>query len=116
MSLPLPGAASLADGIITPAITVVSSIEGLRMINPDINVLYIVVIILTILFSIQQFGTDYIGKFFGPIMFCWFFTLGLLGALEIQDQVIVLKAFNPYYAINLLLNYPGASCCWELFF
>ncbi len=102
------GSLLLADGIITPAITVVSSIEGLRMINPDINVLYIVVIILTLLFSIQQFGTDYIGKFFGPIMFTWFFTLGLLGALEIQEQVVVLKAFNPYYAINLLWNHPGS--------
>ena len=102
------GSLLLADGIITPAITVVSSIEGLRMINPEINVLYIVVIILAILFSIQQFGTDYIGKFFGPIMFTWFFTLGLLGALEIQEQVIVLKAFNPYYAINLLWNHPGS--------
>ncbi len=101
------GSLLLADGIITPAITVVSSIEGLRMINPDINVLYIVVFILTVLFSIQQFGTEYIGRFFGPIMFCWFFTLGLLGALEIQDQVVVLKSFNPYYAINLLWNYPG---------
>jgi KUP system potassium uptake protein len=102
------GSLLLADGIITPAITVVSSIEGLRMINPGINVLPIVVIILTVLFSIQQFGTDYIGKFFGPIMFLWFFTLGLLGALEIQEQVVVLKAFNPYYAFNLLWNHPGS--------
>jgi KUP system potassium uptake protein len=102
------GSLLLADGIITPAITVVSSIEGLRMINPGINVLPIVVIILTVLFSIQQFGTDYIGKFFGPIMFLWFFTLGLLGALEIQEHVVVLKAFNPYYAFNLLWNHPGS--------
>ncbi len=102
------GSLLLADGIITPAITVVSSIEGLRMINPDINVLAIVVIILTLLFSIQQFGTDYVGKFFGPIMFCWFFTLGLLGAMEIQEDVVVLKAFNPYYAINLLWKHPGS--------
>jgi KUP system potassium uptake protein len=101
------GSTLLADGIITPSITVVSSIEGLRLINPDIKVVPIVIGILTILFSIQQFGTEYIGKFFGPIMLLWFLMLGTLGILEIHEQLAVLKAFNPYYAIHLLVKYPG---------
>ena len=102
------GSLLLADGIITPAITVMSSIEGLQMINPGIKVIPIVVIILALLFSIQQFGTDYVGKFFGPIMFLWFSMLGILGAIEIQEQLLVLKAFNPYYAVNLLVKFPGS--------
>ena len=102
------GSALLADGVITPSITVVSSIEGLRLIHPDIQVVPIVIIIITLLFAVQQFGTEYIGKFFGPIMFFWFLMLGTLGILEIHEQLEVLKAFNPYYAIHLLWKYPGS--------
>lgn len=102
------GSTLLADGIITPSITVVSSIEGLKMINPTIHVVPIVVIILTILFSIQQFGTNYVGKFFGPVMFLWFMMLGVLGSMEIHEKLLVLKAFNPYYAVHLLWKYPGS--------
>jgi len=102
------GSLLLADGIITPAITVVSSIEGLRMINPEIKVVPIVLIIIAILFSIQQFGTEYVGKFFGPVMLIWFSILALFGLAHIQEHLVVLKAFNPVYAINLLWNYPGS--------
>lgn len=102
------GSALLADGVITPSITVVSSIEGLRLIHPDIQVVPIVIIIITLLFAVQQFGTEYIGKFFGPVMFFWFLMLGTLGILEIHEQLEVLKAFNPYYAIHLLWKYPGS--------
>jgi KUP system potassium uptake protein len=102
------GSTLLADGIITPSITVVSSIEGLKLINPAVQVVPIVVIILTILFTVQQFGTEYIGKFFGPVMSIWFLMLGTLGILEIHEQLSVLKAFNPYYAIHLLWKYPGS--------
>ncbi len=102
------GSLLLADGIITPAITVVSSIEGLRMINPDIRVIPIVIVIISILFSIQQFGTEYVGRFFGPVMLIWFLMLGTLGIMEIKEQAMVLKAFSPYYAIHLLSTYPGA--------
>ncbi len=102
------GSTLLADGIITPSITVVSSIEGLKLINPAIQVVPIVIIILTVLFTIQQFGTDYIGKFFGPVMVLWFLMLGILGITEIHEQIAVLKAFNPYYAIHLLAEYPGS--------
>lgn len=96
------GSLLLADGVITPAITVVSSVEGLQMINPDIKVVPIVLIIITFLFSIQQFGTQYLGRFFGPIMFIWFLMMGFFGITEIFKNAIVLKAFNPYYAIQLL--------------
>lgn len=102
------GSTLLADGIITPSITVVSSIEGLQLINPQIHVIPIVVVILTLLFTVQQFGTEFIGKFFGPVMFIWFLMLGVLGLTEIHEQLSVLKAFNPYYAINLLISYPGS--------
>ncbi len=102
------GSTLLADGVITPSITVVSSIEGLRMINPDIQVVPIVMIILTLLFLFQQFGTGKIGTFFGPIMFFWFLMLGILGATEIHEQLLVLKSFNPYYAVHLLWKYPGS--------
>ncbi|MBN2480860.1 MAG: KUP/HAK/KT family potassium transporter [Bacteroidales bacterium] len=102
------GSLLLADGIITPAITVVSSIEGLRIINPEIRVIPIVIAILTFLFMIQQFGTNYVGKFFGPLMAIWFIMLAILGLFEIQESLVVLKSFNPYYAIHLLAQYPGA--------
>jgi len=102
------GSTLLADGIITPSITVISSIEGLTFINSEIRVVPIVLIILTILFSIQQFGTEYVGKFFGPVMLIWFVMLSILGILEIGQNSQVLKAFNPYYAIFLLSQYPGS--------
>lgn len=102
------GSLLLADGIITPAITVTSSIEGLRMINPEIRVIPIVIIILTLLFLIQQFGTQYIGKSFGPVMLIWFTMLAIFGTNMIFEKLIVLKAFNPLYAFRLLFQYPGA--------
>ena len=102
------GSTLLADGIITPSITVVSSVEGLQLINPAIKVVPIVIIIITGLFTIQQFGTENIGRFFGPIMVLWFLMLGVLGLTEIHEQIAVLKAFNPYYAIHLLVTYPGS--------
>jgi KUP system potassium uptake protein len=98
----------LADGIITPSITVVSSIEGLKLIDPSIQVVPIVLIIITLLFAIQQFGTDFIGRFFGPVMLLWFLMLGLLGIFEIHEQTEVLRAFNPVYAVRLLYHYPGS--------
>jgi KUP system potassium uptake protein len=102
------GASTLiADGIITPAITVVSAIEGLKGINPQTPVVPISIIIITVLFFIQQFGSKAIGKSFGPIMFFWFSTIGILGLLQIFHFTPILKAFNPYYAIHLLLNYPN---------
>jgi KUP system potassium uptake protein len=97
------GCALLADGIITPSITVTSAIEGLTK-KFDIQVIPIVLIILTILFIIQQFGTNLVGKLFGPVMFVWFGVLGVLGVSFIVKDLSVLKAFNPYYALHLLVT------------
>jgi KUP system potassium uptake protein len=94
----------LADGIITPAITVVSAIEGLKLINNNIPIIPIVLIIITGLFFIQQFGTNSLGKFFGPIMIIWFLMLSILGFFWVSQNLIVLKAFNPYYGYQLLIN------------
>lgn len=101
------GSALLADGIITPAITVVSAIEGLNIIYPQIHVVPIVLVIITILFIVQQFGTKLIGTSFGPIMLIWFSMLGVLGAVEIFKSPEIFKALNPYYAFVLLSKYPG---------
>ena len=102
------GASTLiADGIITPSITVVSAIEGLRGLNSDTPVVPISIIIISLLFFIQQVGTKAIGKSFGPMMVIWFSMLGVLGFIEIIQFAPILKAFNPYYAIHLLVHYPN---------
>lgn len=105
------GAAVLAEGIITPPISVTSAIEGLRQIKvfSDITqwtIVGIVLVILFILFFLQQFGTASIGKLFGPVMLIWFSMLAILGLSHIMDDISVLKAFNPVYAIKLLTQYP----------
>ena len=99
------GSALLADGLITPSISVSSAIEGLRYFNPDIPTIPIVIGILFGLFFIQQFGTSYIGKFFGPFMLVWFLMLSVLGVNMLLTNLEILKALNPYYAYNLLVNY-----------
>jgi KUP system potassium uptake protein len=96
------GSALLADGIITPPISVASAIEGLRTFNPNLNTVPIVISIIIVLFVIQQFGTKFIGKFFGPLMFLWFGMLGILGIIQMFSDISILKALNPYYAIKLL--------------
>ena len=105
------GAALLADGMITPPISVTSAIEGLKQIDAfrnieQLTIVYIVIGILVLLFLIQQFGTNYIGKAFGPMMMVWFLMLAVLGISHFGDEIHVFKALNPYYAINLLVNYP----------
>ena len=100
------GSALLADGIITPPISVASAVEGIRTYYPDINTVPIVIGILIFLFTIQQFGTKLVGKFFAPMMMIWFGMLGVLGALQIFQNVDVLKAINPYYAYRLLIVHP----------
>ncbi|MGD9978270.1 MAG: KUP/HAK/KT family potassium transporter [Bacteroidales bacterium] len=105
--LALVGASTLlADGVITPSITVTSAVEGLLVLNPNISVIPIVIAILLVLFTIQQFGTNFIGKSFGPIMFIWFTTLGVLGFSQILRTPEILKAFNPVYAFRLLVENP----------
>jgi KUP system potassium uptake protein len=101
------GAALLADGVITPSITVTSSIEGLRLFNPDIPVVPIVLLILAVMFFIQQFGTNFIGSSFGLIMILWFATLGTLGFSQLVSHPDILRAINPVYAYRFLSEYPG---------
>lgn len=104
------GAALLADGMITPPISIASAVEGLRNIQsfhsiPDDLIVNIVLVILVALFIFQQFGTAWIGKMFGPIMMLWFVMLGVLGITNISMDWSILKAFNPVYAIQLLTQY-----------
>ncbi|HEY3372533.1 MAG TPA: KUP/HAK/KT family potassium transporter [Prolixibacteraceae bacterium] len=101
------GSALLADGVITPSITVTSSIEGLRLINPEIPVLPVVLIIITLLFFVQQFGSKFIGNSFGPIMVIWFGMLSTLGFIQITHYPEILNALNPVYAYDFLANYPN---------
>ncbi|MCC7232600.1 MAG: KUP/HAK/KT family potassium transporter [Bacteroidia bacterium] len=101
------GSALLADGIITPPISISSAIEGLHTFSEDIPAVPIVITILVILFFIQQFGTEIVGKFFGPVMLVWFSMIGILGVTAIVHEPGVLKAINPYYAFTLLTQFPG---------
>lgn len=103
------GASTLvADSVITPSLTVMSAIEGLKIYNPNTPVVYITLVILFVVFLVQQFGTASIGKFFGPIMVTWFVVLGGFGAMHIFDHLEILKAFNPMYAYNLITHSPSA--------
>lgn len=88
------------DGIITPAISVLSAVEGLELAAPSLHpyILPITVLILIALFSIQRHGTAVVGKIFGPITLVWFLTLGGLGLLKILAAPMILEAINPYYA------------------
>jgi len=105
--LAIVGASTLiADGVITPSITVLSAIEGLKVYEPETPVVPIALCIVTILFFIQQFGTNMIGKLFGPLMFVWFSMLGVLGAMHVGDYIPILQAFNPLHAIRLLTSNP----------
>lgn len=105
------GAALLADGIITPPISITSAVEGLKQIPVfhDITtktIVTIVISIIALIFTLQQFGTASIGKLFGPIMLIWFLMLGVLGVTHISDDISILKAFNPYYAVDFLIEHP----------
>ena len=98
------GAALLADGLITPPITVTSAIEGLDMSRH--NTLITVLVIIAGIFFMQQFGTRSIGKLFGPIMVIWFVMMAVFGMMHLGDNMHIFRAFNPYYAIKLLILYP----------
>ena len=106
------GAAILADGTLTPAVTVTTAIEGLKGLQFGGNVpvstqemvIMITVIILLLLFSIQKMGTSIIGKAFGPIMFIWFTFLGVMGVINMAGDWSIIQAINPVYAIKLLFS------------
>jgi KUP system potassium uptake protein len=99
------------DSLITPAISVLSAVEGLKVVSPALGkyVIYISLILVSILFAVEKFGTGKIGAIFGPIMLIWFVIIGYLGLLEIIDKPSILKALNPIYGINFLINYSGVS-------
>jgi KUP system potassium uptake protein len=106
------GAALLADGIITPPISITSAVEGLQELPAfkgiEEYIVYIVIVIVAMFFFLQQFGTASIGKFFGPVMFIWFSMLAVLGITHITDELSILRAFSPYYAFQFLTVYPHA--------
>lgn len=111
------GAALLADGVLTPAVTVTTAIEGLRGIpafydrfgNDQSIIVGITLTILLILFALQRFGTEFVGKAFGPIMLAWFTFLGIIGLFNFADDLSVIRALDPRYAINLLFSPDNAS-------
>ena len=97
----------LADGFLTPAISISSAVEGLRYINPEIPTITIVISIMIGLFVFQQFGTGVVGGTFGPVMAVWFITIGGVGLYQLIQNPSVMTALNPAYAVNLLIKYPG---------
>ncbi len=105
------GASLLADGIITPPISITSAVEGLKQLpqlgieDGSNTVVIIVLSILTLFFFMQQFGTASIGKLFGPIMMIWFTMLLILGVVHVFDDLAIFKALSPYYAIHFLQTY-----------
>lgn len=106
------GAALLADGIITPPISITSAVEGLGELPslrgmPTDTIVIIVLIILSLFFFLQQFGTASIGRLFGPVMFIWFTMLAVLGMIHVFDDLAIFKALSPHYAIQFLRDYPG---------
>ena len=96
----------LADGMITPAITISSAVEGLSIMNPSIPTVPIVVAIISLLFLIQRFGTSVVGRVFGPIMMIWFVVIGTLGIMHVDEAPYVLKALNPWYAVQTITHHP----------
>lgn len=101
------GAFLMADGLLTPPVSVSSAVEGLRRIYPEINTVPIVLGIIFLLFAVQQFGTASIGWFFGPIMMAWFLFIGGIGAYSALNHPEIFNALNPVYAYNLLVVHPG---------
>ncbi len=97
----------LADGMITPPISVTSAIEGITILQPNIPVVPIVIVILSFVFFFQRFGTNLVGKSFGPIMVIWFGTLGILGLSQLIKYPEIIKALNPYYVFVFLKDFNG---------
>jgi KUP system potassium uptake protein len=99
------------DGAITPAISVLSAVQGLQVATPSLSslVLPITIAVLVALFSIQRFGTGLVGHLFGPVMAVWFGVLGLIGAIEIAHHPGILRALSPTYAVQFLFDRPGMA-------
>ena len=106
--------ALIADGFITPPISISSAVEGLNKLNPNINTIPIVIVILTALFVFQQFGTKVVGSIFGPLMTIWFLMIGTLGFLQIIQNPSVIEALNPAYAYHLIVQFENGKGFWLL--
>lgn len=106
------GSALLADGMLTPAVTVTSAVEGLKLLpvfhdlfgNNQNNIVILVITIICILFFIQRIGTEFIGKLFGPIMLLWFGSLALFGIINLSGNLSLLRALSPHYAVSILFS------------
>jgi len=107
----LGAALFFGDSMITPAISVLSAVEGLKVLSPDLEqyILVISIVLITALFAIEKYGTSTIGKVFGPIMLTWFLVLGFFGFLEILKNPAVLAALNPLEGIRFMLGHPGVA-------
>lgn len=101
------GCALLADGIITPPISVASAVEGLRNFNSKIDTIPIVILIIVLLFVIQRFGTKWVGRFFGPLMFVWFAMLGSIGIYSLVQYPSIIECLNPLLAFDLIRDHPS---------
>ena len=99
------------NSIITPAISVLSAVEGLKILSPKLEpyIIYISLVLVSILFGIEKFGTGKVGMVFGPIMLIWFITIGGLGLLEIINKPTILRALDPIYGFNFLLKHQGIA-------
>src|SRR4051812_37503454 len=99
------------DGMITPAISVLSAVEGLKVAAPSLEslVVPITLVIITVLFAIQRFGTGAVGRLFGPVMGLWFSVLAISGLGQIVDTPEILKALSPSYAVEFFLDHPGTA-------
>lgn len=106
------GSALLADGMLTPAVTVTSAVEGLKLLpvfhdlfgDNQRNIVFLVIFIICILFFIQHIGTEFIGRLFGPIMFLWFGSIAIFGIVNLVENPFLLRALSPHYAINILFS------------
>jgi len=106
------GSALLADGMLTPAVTVTSAVEGLKLLpvfhnlfgTYQSNIVVLVIAIILLLFLIQRIGTEYIGKLFGPVMFLWFSSLAIFGIIGLSGDLSLLRAISPHYAIDILFS------------
>ncbi|MEI4480372.1 MULTISPECIES: potassium transporter Kup [unclassified Phyllobacterium] len=99
------------DAVITPAISVLSAVEGLEIVTPTLKpfIVPITIVILLTLFSIQRFGTASVAKIFGPITLIWFLAIGFFGLLHIADDLSIFAAVNPYYAFEYIMDNPGTA-------
>ncbi len=107
----LGAALFFGDSMITPAISVLSAVEGLKVLSPDLEpfIIPISLTLISALFAVERFGTGKIGIVFGPIMLVWFLCLGVLGLTEIVQHPVVFAALNPWIGISLLAEHPGIS-------